>query len=120
MRVIVDHFDVEFRDSHGHAIGKCRDGVFELMALRVSDAYQNIGIGSEILRYIADWCMRREIQRIELYDMSKRYNAAHNIYVRSGFAYASPMDRDMYATPAAVQSALKAHTLIETKFSGLS
>lgn len=42
MRVVVDHFDIEFHDSYGHAIGKCRECVFELVALRVCDACQNL------------------------------------------------------------------------------
>lgn len=120
MRVVVDHFDVEFQQSYGYAIGKCREGVLELMALRVCDAYQNIGVGSDILRFIADWCIDTGVQRIELYDMSTRYNAAHNIYLRAGFAYANPVGRDMYATATTVHEALKAQPPDEPKRFGAS
>lgn len=106
MRVVVDHLVVEFHDAHGFAVGKCKNDVFLLMALRVCDLHQNCGIGTHILRFVADWCTQQGLRQIELYDMSKRYNAAHNIYLRAGFTYLNLVDRHMYATPSCVREAL--------------
>jgi GNAT superfamily N-acetyltransferase len=100
-RVLIDDGRQVLARAVPRLLGVQSDRVFFLMHLYVPPDQRGQGIGSQMLHALADYLFRSGCRRIELDDMTDRFGASDNIYVKCGFVYRGGA-AEMYASPARV------------------
>jgi len=89
------------------AYGVNDDRVFWLMTLYVPSDMRHRGVGRNLMLHIATECISTGCRRINLDDMSDRYNQDDNIYVNMGFTYRPCYTPEMYCSPHTVLNCSK-------------
>ena len=79
------------------------DSSFQVTFLGVPLHLRNRGIGSFLLLTLLSELKSKNCLRVELDDMSERFNHPHNIYLKCGFQYTNPGMPEMYANPQEIQ-----------------
>ena len=82
--------------------GFTSERTFQLMHLYVPPTARGEGLALALLHRLAHVLREDGCRRIELDDMSDRYRAGGNVYIRAGFDYCRTDGPEMAATPRRV------------------
>lgn len=64
-----------------------KNNICTITSFIIKEEYRNNGYGTFLLKKIIRYCLKNNIKKIELDDMSDNFNKENNIYIKNGFRY---------------------------------